>query len=150
MTNELNWLSATTLVAAYKKKKLSPVEVVRACLDQIARHDRALNAMCLIDEKSTLKQARASEARWQKGKPLGAVDGVPTLIKDLILVKGWPTMRGSRTVDRNQAWDHDGPAVARLREEGRGLHRRRQRRRNSDGRASPTPRSPASRETHGT
>ena len=118
MANELNWLPATKLVTAYKKKKLSPVEVVRACLDQIARHDRALNAMSLIDEKSALKQAKASEARWHKGKPLGAVDGVPTLIKDLILVKGWPTLRGSRTVDRNQAWDHDGPSVARLREEG--------------------------------
>ena len=118
MANELNWLPATTLVTAYKKKKLSPVEVVRSCLDQIARHDRALNAMSLIDEKSALKQARASEARWHKGKPLGAVDGVPAVIKDLILVKGWPTLRGSRTVDRDQAWDHDGPSVARLREEG--------------------------------
>jgi aspartyl-tRNA(Asn)/glutamyl-tRNA(Gln) amidotransferase subunit A len=92
--------------------------VARACLDQIARHDQALNAMCLVDEKSALKQAKASESRWHKGKPLGAVDGVPALIKDLILVKGWPTLRGSKTVDRKQAWDQDGPAVARLREEG--------------------------------
>jgi len=118
MADELNWLSAAKLVKAYKKRKLSPVEVARACLDQIARHDQALNAMCLVDEKSALKQAKASEARWHKGKPLGAVDGVPALIKDLILVKGWPTLRGSKTVDRKQAWDQDGPAVARLREEG--------------------------------
>ncbi|MGE4247891.1 MAG: amidase [Parvibaculaceae bacterium] len=118
MADELNWLNATKLVKAYKKKKLSPVEVARACLDQIARHDRALNAMCLVDEKTALKQAKQSEARWRKGRPLGAVDGVPTLVKDLILVKGWPTLRGSKTVDRNQAWDQDGPSVARLREEG--------------------------------
>jgi aspartyl-tRNA(Asn)/glutamyl-tRNA(Gln) amidotransferase subunit A len=49
---------------------------------------------------------------------LGAVDGVPALVKDLILAKGWPTLRGSKTIDRNQAWDRDGPSVARLREEG--------------------------------
>ncbi|MGE3877063.1 MAG: amidase [Parvibaculaceae bacterium] len=118
MVDELNWLSAAKLVKAYKKKKLSPVEVARACLDQIARHDRKLNAMCLVDEAAALKQAKASEARWQKGKPLGKVDGVPALVKDLILAKGWPTLRGSKTVDRNQAWDQDGPSVARLREEG--------------------------------
>src|SRR5690349_2384939 len=118
MADELNWLSAAKLVKAYKKRKLSPVEVARSCLDQIARHDQALNAMCLVDDKSALKQAKASEARWHKGKPLGAVDGVPALIKDLILVKGWPTLRGSKTIDRNQAWDQDGPSVARLREAG--------------------------------
>lgn len=118
MTKDVNWLGATRLIKAYKKKKLSPVEVVRSCLDQIARHDLALNAMCLVDERSALKQAKASETRWLKREPLGAVDGVPALVKDLILAKGWPTLRGSRTVDRKQAWDQDGPAVARLREEG--------------------------------
>lgn len=118
MADELNWLSAAELVKAYKKRKLSPVDVTRACLAQIARHDPKLNAMCLVDEKAALKQAKASEARWHKGKALGAVDGVPTLVKDLILVKGWPTLRGSKTVTREQAWDQDGPSVARLREEG--------------------------------
>ncbi|WP_119270322.1 amidase [Taklimakanibacter deserti] len=118
MADELNWLSAAKLVKAYRRKKLSPVEVARACLDQIARHDLKLNAMCLVDEKSALKHAKASEARWRKAEPLGAVDGVPALVKDLILAKGWPTLRGSKTVERNQAWDQDAPSVARLREEG--------------------------------
>jgi aspartyl-tRNA(Asn)/glutamyl-tRNA(Gln) amidotransferase subunit A len=118
MADDLNWLSARNLIRAYKRRTLSPVEVVRSCLDQIARHEPKLNAMSLIDERSALKQARASEARWRKGAPLGAVDGVPALVKDLILVKGWPTLRGSKTVERDQAWDKDGPAVARLREAG--------------------------------
>ncbi len=55
MTDELNWLSAAKLAKAYKKKTISPVEVARACLDQIARHDAKLNAMCLIDEKAIRK-----------------------------------------------------------------------------------------------
>ena len=118
MADEVNWLTAAAMAKAYRSGKLSPVEVARACLDQIARQDRALNAMCLVDERSALKQAKASEARWRRGEPLGAIDGVPALVKDLILVKGWPTLRGSKTVDRNQAWDQDGPSVARLREAG--------------------------------
>ena len=46
------------------------------------------------------------------------LDGVPTSIKDLILTRGWPTLRGSRTVDPKQPWDVDAPATARLREAG--------------------------------
>jgi aspartyl-tRNA(Asn)/glutamyl-tRNA(Gln) amidotransferase subunit A len=116
--NELNWLSAAELAKGYRKHKFSPVDVARACFAQIARHEPALNAMCLVDEERALKAAKASEARWGKGGELGPLDGAPALIKDLLLVKGWPTLRGSRTIDRNQAWDQDAPSVARLKEAG--------------------------------
>lgn len=114
----LNWKSATKLVKGYAKGKFSPVEVAKACLAQIAKHEPTLNAMCGIHAEEALAAARESEARWAKGEPLGPVDGVPTLVKDLLLTKGWKTLRGSKTVDPNQAWDADAPCVARLRESG--------------------------------
>ena len=43
---------------------------------------------------------------------------MPVSIKDLILTRGWPTLRGSRTVDPQQPWDVDAPVTARLREAG--------------------------------
>jgi aspartyl-tRNA(Asn)/glutamyl-tRNA(Gln) amidotransferase subunit A len=49
---------------------------------------------------------------------MGSLDGVPTSIKDLILTRGWPTRRGSHTVDPDQPWDVDAPATARLRDAG--------------------------------
>ena len=49
---------------------------------------------------------------------MGTLEGVPTTIKDLILTKGWPTLRGSRTVNPDQPWDVDAPVTARLREAG--------------------------------
>ena len=116
--SELNWKSAAKLVRGFAKKKFSPVEVTKACLAQIERHEPALNAMVEIRGKEALEAARASEKRWLKGEPQGPVDGVPTLIKDLLLVRGWPTLRGSRTVNPDQAWDQDAPSVARLRECG--------------------------------
>src|SRR5690606_36272926 len=45
-------------------------------------------------------------------------DGIPVSIKDIILTRGWPTLRGSRAVNPDQPWNEDGPAVARLREHG--------------------------------
>jgi aspartyl-tRNA(Asn)/glutamyl-tRNA(Gln) amidotransferase subunit A len=118
MSNDLNWMSATKLAKLFSKGKASPVEVAKACLVQISKHDRALNAMCLVDEKATLKQARASEKRWKQGEALGPLDGVPALIKDILLVKDWPTLRGSKTVNPDQKWENDAPSVARLREAG--------------------------------
>ena len=115
---ELNWLSAARLSKGYAAGKFSPVDVTHACLAQIARHDGAINAMARVDEKQALQQATASAARWGRGKPKSPLDGVPALIKDLLLVKGWATLRGSRTVDPDQPWDQDAPSVARLREAG--------------------------------
>jgi aspartyl-tRNA(Asn)/glutamyl-tRNA(Gln) amidotransferase subunit A len=114
----LNWLTATELVRGFRDKSFSPVDVAKACLAQISTHDAEVNAMCLVDKDVTLNMALASEARWLKGVPLSRIDGVPTLIKDLVLVNGWPTRRGSKTVDINQPWEHDAPCVARLREAG--------------------------------
>jgi aspartyl-tRNA(Asn)/glutamyl-tRNA(Gln) amidotransferase subunit A len=74
--------------------------------------------MCGLHRDEALAAAKASEARWHKGEPIGPVDGLPVLVKDLLLVRGWSTLRGSRLVDRNQAWDADAPSVARLKECG--------------------------------
>jgi len=118
MSGDLNWLTATKLYKLYNKLSVSPVDVAKACLNQVAKHDGKLNAMSFVDEKLTLSMAKESAQRWKKGKPLSPIDGVPVLIKDILLVKGWPTLRGSKTVDRNQDWLHDAPAVARLRAAG--------------------------------
>jgi aspartyl-tRNA(Asn)/glutamyl-tRNA(Gln) amidotransferase subunit A len=119
MDNEdIAWLGAAELVAAYRKRALSPVEVTRVVLERIDALNPTLNAFCLVDHDAALRDAQASEARWAKGQPVGPLDGVPTSIKDLILTRGWPTLRGSRTVDRSQPWQDDAPATARLREAG--------------------------------
>jgi aspartyl-tRNA(Asn)/glutamyl-tRNA(Gln) amidotransferase subunit A len=87
-------------------------------IKHIASADRSINAMCLIDEEQAVASAKASERRWLRGKPKGGLDGVPALVKDILLTKGWPTLRGSRTIDPKQDWNDDAPSVARLKEQG--------------------------------
>ena len=115
---DLTQLTATELLDLYRERATSPVEATQAVLERIDALNPTLNAFCLVDADSALASARASEARWQRGEPMGALDGVPTSIKDLILTRGWPTRRGSFTVDPDQPWDVDAPATARLREAG--------------------------------
>jgi aspartyl-tRNA(Asn)/glutamyl-tRNA(Gln) amidotransferase subunit A len=118
MTTDPAMLSATELLARYRRRQLSPVEATQAALERIERFDAAVNTFCLVDPERALESARASEDRWRRGAPIGMVDGVPATIKDLVLTKGWPTLRGSRAVTRDQSWDEDAPATARLREQG--------------------------------
>ena len=122
LTSDLTQLSADSLIGLYRSGAVSPVEVTQAVLARTARVNPKINAFCLLDEKAALKSAQVSETRWQAhratGAPVGTLEGVPTTIKDLILTKGWPTLRGSRTVNPDQPWDVDAPVTARLREAG--------------------------------
>lgn len=116
-------LSATETVARYRDRSLSPVEVAEACLAQIEALDPALNAFTLVDREGALRSARASEVRWADGRPIvdrfgHSVDGVATSLKDIVLAKGWPTLRGSKTIDPAGPWQDDSPAAASLRDAG--------------------------------
>lgn len=111
-------LTAVELLEAYRAKELSPVEAAEAVLARIDRDDPELNAFCLLDPDATLEAARASAERWRRGETLGTLDGVPVSIKDVLLTRGWPTLRGSTTIDPAGPWTEDAPSVARLREQG--------------------------------
>jgi len=118
MAQDFIWMSAVELIEGYRSGAFSPVEVTQATLARIEEKDGLINAFVLVDGERALEEARASEARWKKGEPQGLVDGVPTLVKDILLTEGWPTLRGSKTVDPAGPWNDDAPAVARMREHG--------------------------------
>ncbi|MFE3648805.1 amidase [Streptomyces sp. NPDC059152] len=112
-------LSATRLTAGYAAGEFSPVEATREVLERAEAAQAAVNAFTRIDADQALAQAAESAERWRRGAPAGPVDGVPVTVKDLLLTRGTPTLRGSRTVRAEGAtWDEDAPAVARLRESG--------------------------------
>ena len=115
---DLSMLSALQLVDGYRCGAFSPEDAARAALAAICAHDGEVNAFVLVDERSALAQAGASTRRWRAGEPVGPADGVPVSIKDMLLTRGWPTLRGSTLVEDAQPWDVDAPAVARLRESG--------------------------------
>jgi aspartyl-tRNA(Asn)/glutamyl-tRNA(Gln) amidotransferase subunit A len=118
MTDSPADLTATELLALYRTGDLSPVEACEAVLARIDDLNPVLNAYLLVDADGARKQAAESTARWALGQPLGALDGVPISIKDVLLTRGWPTLRGSRAIDAGQPWPEDSPVVARVREQG--------------------------------
>lgn len=117
MSTRLHDLSAQELAAAYRDASLSPVEVTQAVLDHIARWEPHLQATWLLRPEAALEQARACEARWRRGEPLGPLDGVPTTIKENIATRGDPMPAGTAAVELRPA-AADAPPAARLREAG--------------------------------
>ncbi|MFF9811968.1 amidase [Streptomyces sp. NPDC014006] len=115
---ELTALTATELVEGYRKGEFDPVEVTRAVLERAERIQPEVNAFVRLLPEDALEQARASAGRWRRGEPAGLLDGVPVTVKDILLLRGHPTLRGSRTVDPAGTWEEDAPSVARLREHG--------------------------------
>ncbi|MBL26716.1 MAG: amidase [Rhodospirillaceae bacterium] len=118
MADDLVYMSATEMVGRFGDGSLSPLEVTRAILQRIQTLDEKVNAYILVDADAAISAAQASERRWHMGKALGPVDGVPTSVKDLLVTRGWPTLRGSKATDPDQPWNEDAPTVARLKEQG--------------------------------
>jgi aspartyl-tRNA(Asn)/glutamyl-tRNA(Gln) amidotransferase subunit A len=118
MMAEVAYLTASEMLAAFRTGSLSPVEATEAVLARIEEADPAVNAFCLLTPDEALAAARESEERWRRNEPRGRLDGVPVSVKDVLLTRGHPTLRGSRTIDPGGPWPDDSPAVARVREHG--------------------------------
>lgn len=112
-------ISIASLHAAYRAGAATAVEVVQASLDRIDAYDKRgplLNSLITVNPKA-LDDAAALDARRKAGAPLGALHGVPVIVKDNIDVAGLPMTSGF------QGWKHyvpptDAPLVARLRAAG--------------------------------
>ena len=114
---ELPDLTAVELVAQYRAKTLSPVEVTEAVLARIEAREPELHALYAYDPSAAREDAKAAEARWQSGEPLGPIDGVPLTLKENIASRGTPVPLGTAATDLTPA-STDAPAAARVRESG--------------------------------
>jgi aspartyl-tRNA(Asn)/glutamyl-tRNA(Gln) amidotransferase subunit A len=114
----LSELTVHEALILFRRKEISPVDLVQDCFARIERFNPTVNALCHVDREGALSVARAAEARWCTGSPAGALDGIPVTIKDLTLTLGMPTRRGSATSSADGPWDVDAPLAGRMREAG--------------------------------
>ena len=119
---ELHYLSATEAIAFFKTKKLSPVELLQAVIDQAERIEPHINAFSHVYYEDALEQARQAEQRYMNGteRPL---EGIPTAIKSSYAIAGKPTSIGS-LVQQDYVPDTTSPIVQRLLDAGAIVHAR--------------------------
>jgi aspartyl-tRNA(Asn)/glutamyl-tRNA(Gln) amidotransferase subunit A len=109
-------LSAEDMLAAFARRQLTPVDVLQAITERVARLNPSLNAFAVMNP-GALQAAGESASRWRAGRPIGILDGVPCTVKDLVDLAGFPTRRGSRTTSVDPVQD-DAPSVAGLKAAG--------------------------------
>ncbi|UYF98934.1 MULTISPECIES: amidase [unclassified Halomonas] len=110
---ELHQLTATQLLDGYRNKAFSPDEVAKDLVAHIERHEGQINALYAYSPERFLDAAKASTARWSKGESLGALDGVPVTLKELVATRGQPVPVGTGLGDQTPA-AADAPPAARL------------------------------------
>lgn len=105
---------AASLIAA---RKLSPVELTRACLDRIARLDGTLHSFIRLTPELAMAAAHDAEAAVTKGESRGPLHGIPIGLKDIYETKGIPTTAHSRQLE-NHVPAEDATCTRRLAEAG--------------------------------
>jgi aspartyl-tRNA(Asn)/glutamyl-tRNA(Gln) amidotransferase subunit A len=113
----LHDLSAVDLIAGFRGRQFSPTEVLEDVLAHIAVWEPHIKALYAFDPEGARAAAKASTERWQKGEPMGPLEGVPATIKDNIATKGVPVPLGAAT-SKLVPSAVDAPPAARLREAG--------------------------------
>lgn len=117
MSDDLSRKSAVELAALIARGTVSPVEVLDAHLAVIARVNPKLNAIVTLVADGARALAQQAEAAVMRGDPLGALHGLPVVIKDVTPTAGIRTTYGS-PLFRDNVPTEDAEAVRRLKAAG--------------------------------
>ena len=100
-----------------RDREISPLELVEAHMQEIARRNPVLNAFSMLFSDQVLGEARLAGEALARGEPAGLLAGLPLTVKDSFDIAGIPTQSGSRLRVGHRA-SEDAAAVARLRAAG--------------------------------
>ncbi|KAH8091339.1 amidase signature domain-containing protein [Cristinia sonorae] len=115
-TTDPAFYTSNDYILAYRTKRTTPTAVAEYLLQLIRSPPHSL-AFVDINNERTLAAAKSSTARYEQGKPIGPLDGVPIAVKDEVDIYGYQTTFGSSKVFAHKgcetAW-----AVRKLEEAG--------------------------------
>jgi len=106
--------TATELLAGLASGDLNSVEITRAFLDRIDRHDGDIGVFLRVDAEAAVARAEHIDRSRSRGKPLGRLAGLPVAVKDLLCTEGEPTTCASRMLERFRP-PYDATVIANLR-----------------------------------
>lgn len=92
---ELAMMTIAEISRLIAEKKVSPVELVEACLTRIEDRNEELLAYCTLTEESAREKARQAEKEIMKSGPRSPLHGIPYGLKDMFYTKDVLTTGGS-------------------------------------------------------
>ena len=116
-SDKLYFLSMREAGDLLRGGELSPVELLRACLERIEATDGRLHSFVTLTADAAMAQARTAEAEMRRGEYRGPLHGIPFALKDLYDTAGIRTTSGSY-VDLERVPQVDATTTARLKAAG--------------------------------
>src|SRR5438552_2284294 len=114
---ELARLGARKAAEGVRAGRVSPIDLVEACLARIRGLDDRLTAWSFVDADGARATARERQREARAGRLCGPLHGVPVGVKDIFDVAGMPTTGGARPFAHTRP-SADAAAVARIRAAG--------------------------------
>jgi len=109
----LTELTIHELADLFRQKTATPTQAAREYLDRIAALDPKVKAYLTVTGEAALMRATEADARFEKGTPLGPLDGIPLGLKDVLCTRGVRTTCGSKILE-SFVPPYDATVVARL------------------------------------
>jgi Asp-tRNA(Asn)/Glu-tRNA(Gln) amidotransferase A subunit family amidase len=116
-TESLTDLGVRDAADALRRRTITSVALVEACLARVRELDPKIQAWAHLDAEGALATARERDAESAAARFRGHLHGVPVGIKDIIDVAGMPTTAGARAFAHTRP-TRDATVVARLRAAG--------------------------------
>ena len=114
---KLNQLTAHQAYIGLRKKEFSSTEITRACLDQIKKVDKKINAFVTVTDDLALEQAKIADEKIARGEEIKPLEGIPCAIKDNILIEGERCTCSSKILE-NYTATYNAGVIKKLKEQG--------------------------------
>lgn len=112
--------NSASIAESYRAGRMTPEERVEKALRaarELAARSPSVGPLMAYAEEAARAEAKAATARLRAGQSSGALDGVPTAIKEELSVRGFPWSRGTNIGDPAPR-EEDATAAERLRASG--------------------------------
>lgn len=104
-------------IPAFMEGRDTPRKYLERCLETIEVREPVVRAWAEMNVQEARLVADASTKRYQSGRALSTIDGMPVGIKDLLMTKDMPTRMGSPLFENNHT-HQDSACVQALRTAG--------------------------------
>jgi len=101
--SDLHYMGAVEALDLFKKKKLSPVELMDAVIARAQAVQPTINSFSQTFYDEAREKAKKAEARYAKGARTRAIEGLPLAVKDEETIKGLPASSGCIALKDNIA-----------------------------------------------